>query len=468
MYSGTTDNLLIDRMVIQDCVTGKCNISMAWIDVKKAYDSVAHKWLSTMMALHKFLSWIEACVKNLYSLWNTRIVAKTKNGLETSEKVRFEKGLPQGDALCPRLFTSCLNPVAWMLKATEGYKLSKPISTKITDLLYIDDLKVFAPSESKLHRGLKTTQAAMRDIGLQLNPKKCSIINVKRGKQVCEGSKAKLYHSTEIASLNEGERYKFLGVLENLKQDDKLGLQQAAKIYLQKISVIWCSPLFYWNKVNASNQFELPALSYLMWTQTWPLAELRQIDLETRKIITENGAQHRISSNAVLYLPRSIGGTGLRSVKLEYKLIKIKAALKVYENPDPVITTVRDFDERASERGHHSLGKDAVEYARELNLELKLSYPHLVCCIVEGEDIPNKQIKKALKQAQVIMLRKEVEDQKCEGNLFVNRWKDDDLNKACFSWMHEWKTAPTHTTAYRWLSWLSIGLSCGRYQHPGS
>ena len=110
--------------------------------------------------------------------------------------------------------------------------------------------------------------------------------------------------------------------------------------------------------------------------------------------------------------------------------------------------TVRDFDERASDRGHHFLGKDAVEFARELNLEMKLSYPHLVCCIgVEGEEIPNKQIKKVLKQAQVNMLRKEVEDQKWEGKVFVNRcrWKDDDLNKACFSWMHKWKTAPTHT-----------------------
>ena len=96
-------------------------------------------------------------------------------------------------------------------------------------------------------------------------------------------------------------------------------------------------------------------------------------------------------------------------MELEYKLIKIKAALKVYENLDPMIGTVGDFDERASERGHPSLGKEAVEYARELNLELKLSFPHPVCCTVEGEEIPNKQTKK------------EVEDQKWEGKLFVSR-----------------------------------------------
>ena len=51
------------------------------------------------------------------------------------------KGLPQGDSLCPRLFTLCLNPVAWRLRATEGDWLSKPIEVKV-----IDDLKVFAAS----------------------------------------------------------------------------------------------------------------------------------------------------------------------------------------------------------------------------------------------------------------------------------------------------------------------------------
>ena len=49
----------------------------------------------------------------------------------------------------------------------------------------------------------------------------------------------------------------------------------------------------------------------------------------------------------------------------EYKLIiKIKATLKIYENPDPMIGVVRRFDVRAAERGHHSLGKDASAFVR--------------------------------------------------------------------------------------------------------
>ena len=83
----------------------------------------------------------------LSNRWNTTIAVKAKQGMETTEMILFKT---QGDAFCPRLFTLCLNPIAWKLKATEGYKLSQPISLRITDLLFIDDLKVLAASERKL------------------------------------------------------------------------------------------------------------------------------------------------------------------------------------------------------------------------------------------------------------------------------------------------------------------------------
>ena len=41
-------------------------------------------------------------------------------------------------------------------------------------------------------------------------------------------------------------------------------------------------------------------------------------------------------------------------------------------------------------------------------------------------------------------LKSEVEDQKWEGKLLASRWKDEDLDKRCFEWMNNWRTAPTH------------------------
>ena len=259
--------------------------------------------------------------------------------METSELIRFKRGLPQGDSVCPRLFTLCLNPVAWMLRATEGYKLSKPIIAKVIDLLFIDDLKVFAQSQSKLNKVLMSTQEALKGIGFDLNPKKCSVANVKGGKQVFDGAKVNLEGTTAITSLKEGEQYTFLGVLESLKQEDN-GLKDCCQEIYPTSICIWSSPLSDWNKVKSTNEFALSIFMYLMWTQTWPLAELRQIDRRVRKIIVAKGGRHPTSSNASLYLPRSMGGRGLRSVEQESKLTKIKAALKIYENPDPTIGIV--------------------------------------------------------------------------------------------------------------------------------
>ena len=64
-----------------------------------------------------------------------------------------------------------LNPLAWKLAATEAYKM---------DLLYIDDLKVYAQSASELSCILKDTNSCMNDIGLQVNRKKCNVIHVER------------------------------------------------------------------------------------------------------------------------------------------------------------------------------------------------------------------------------------------------------------------------------------------------
>ena len=109
--SGTIENLLIDRMVCQDCQRGRRNLSMEWIDVRKAYDSVDHHWLREMFSLHRFPKWIGNLIERLSTKWNTRITVRKKRGVETSERIMFYKGLPQGDALCLNLFTLCLNPI---------------------------------------------------------------------------------------------------------------------------------------------------------------------------------------------------------------------------------------------------------------------------------------------------------------------------------------------------------------------
>ena len=124
-----------------------------------------------------------------------------------------------------------------------------------------------------------------------------------------------------IESLKEGSQYKFLGVLESVNHEDNQVLQNAEKVYMDRLSVIWSSPLSDYNKVLATNQFALPALTYFMWTQVWTIADLQRLDRVTRKVMVVNGAKHPLSSTDLLYLLRKLGGRGLKSIEREYRII---------------------------------------------------------------------------------------------------------------------------------------------------
>lgn len=76
------------------------------------YDSLDHHWLIDMFNLRGFPSWYSEVMQKLSTSWSTRIMAKAENGLETSDTIQFRKVLPQGDVLCPVLFTLYLNPIA--------------------------------------------------------------------------------------------------------------------------------------------------------------------------------------------------------------------------------------------------------------------------------------------------------------------------------------------------------------------
>ena len=48
-----TITIMIGKIMSHDCHRGKGNLSLACVDVKKAYD---HKWLNEIMELHRFPS----------------------------------------------------------------------------------------------------------------------------------------------------------------------------------------------------------------------------------------------------------------------------------------------------------------------------------------------------------------------------------------------------------------------------
>ena len=77
-------------------------------------------------------------------------------------------------------------------------------------------------------------------------------------------------------------------------------------------------------------------------------------------------------------MAREKGGRALRSVELKYMLTKIKAAVKLYQNMDPSVRAVQQFqqfEEWAVEKGHALLMKEAHKFSERLGTNLYLEYP---------------------------------------------------------------------------------------------
>ena len=60
---GCTDQLLINKMVYEEFKTNRRNLATAWLDYKKAFDSVSHTWLIKSLELAKIPTKIIDAIK---------------------------------------------------------------------------------------------------------------------------------------------------------------------------------------------------------------------------------------------------------------------------------------------------------------------------------------------------------------------------------------------------------------------
>jgi hypothetical protein len=75
------------------------------------------------------------------SHWRTRMRLHTENKLIETEDIEVQCGIFQGDSLSPLLFYICLMPLTEQLNKLNTAYEEHTTNTKISHLLYMDDLK---------------------------------------------------------------------------------------------------------------------------------------------------------------------------------------------------------------------------------------------------------------------------------------------------------------------------------------
>ena len=310
---GTNDLLYIDRAVIKEVKSRNKNLAMAWIDYKnykKAYDMVPHSRIIECLDLFGVAENIKSLLVNSMEKWKVMLCS----GNSELGEVKIERGIFQGDSLSPLVFVLALIPLSLILrKAKAAYAFSES-KEKINHLLFMNDLKLYSRSEKGLDSLVQTVRVFSEDIGMEFGIEKCAMLVMEKGK-IVKSVGIELPDGKVIKSLQEGESYKYLGILEADKFLEERMKLNVSKEYIRRLRKVLKSKLNSGNLVHGVNAWAVSLLRYSAAFVSWRKSELEAIDRKTRKLFTIYGALHPKSDVDRLYIPRKEGGRGLISIR---------------------------------------------------------------------------------------------------------------------------------------------------------
>ena len=184
---------------------------MAWIDYQKAFDRVPHSWITKSLELIGINNNVESFTKKIMSYWRSLMRLHAENMLIETDDIKIKCGIFQGDSLSPLLFCVCLIPLTEQLnRLNTGYE-EHTTKTKISHLLYMDDLKLIAKSEEELQKQIQTVKIFSDDIHMEFGLEICAKIAFKRGK-LLRSQDLLIDINREIQELEQRKTYKYLGI----------------------------------------------------------------------------------------------------------------------------------------------------------------------------------------------------------------------------------------------------------------
>ena len=95
---GCKDQLLINKMILEECQNKRKNLSTAWIDYRKAFDSIPHSWIIKAMQMYKVSPILVSYIRHSMSTWQTTMILNYSSGSIATTPIRIKRGIVQGDS----------------------------------------------------------------------------------------------------------------------------------------------------------------------------------------------------------------------------------------------------------------------------------------------------------------------------------------------------------------------------------
>lgn len=306
---------ILDQVITNDAKFNKKPLSMTWIDMKKAYDSISHEAIRTAIQDEGLPESIYRVVDRILRIGNLKYVIPTIEGKpKLTRTVKVKRGILQGDSLSPLLFCLGIKTLSRMINELgKGYRTNMIGSNlqenrvEISHTLYMDDLKIYTTSMEDEVMIVEAVQERAREIGLELNEKKSATCRMN------------LPHEqlSSIPVLAIGEEYKYLGIEQSEQNAGKSTwerLEIEAKDLREKI---FSSNLTIRQMVEAYNQRIIGKVRYLsscgitfQGRLECQLRKAKDLDKELGRDLWKFKIREYKSCTARQFVPTKSGGLG--------------------------------------------------------------------------------------------------------------------------------------------------------------
>ena len=90
---GCIDQLMINNVILENCKKKKKNLSTAWIDYKKAFDSVPHSWILACLRMYKINPVLTTFIEASMRQWKTNMVLVHESEVLETGPISIKRGI---------------------------------------------------------------------------------------------------------------------------------------------------------------------------------------------------------------------------------------------------------------------------------------------------------------------------------------------------------------------------------------